>query len=561
MSPEKAAMVASRKSWEMARNLSYLAGYLAVAGGVFVLPLVVTSPGSGIPLETAIVIVAIAGLAWGGYCQRRRNSTEPVYVGAEGMRASLRAGTWSIFEKMPAEQEGWRCGPLAALGPDALGPVAQSLPDHWVGVVPAGHLGPATWRAGAALAWMPLEVEVPRLAFIPPGMDPKALAVEDPEIDVTSWKLMNRWRVFSSDPGAVESVMTPEMVMVLNTARSFPRAFFAEGSRALAVADARATQDGFARMSSVLFRFALALGPRKRAGKILPERSSSQLDKAYASAAVGDIVSSSRFYLRVGMVAIIAITVGASALLALVVGANLAPADGGRSWLMGRAAAYGGSLGVSLVVFVIAWRAMSRAKRTEESFALQVLEVARNREWTILARAAELETGWMRKPFSRVHRMRWGPAALGQVPGGTAGVASVEGDIGVGAWAPRLFASRVAWADTGVELPRMDFLREGFSTGVAKLCGGSDLDVESYAFNALWRIRTEDARAAHALLQPTMIALLTDIADEGVAYHLDGTRVVMWDDGSNSTVDLERRLELVERFVAALPTFLKSPRT
>jgi hypothetical protein len=58
-----------------------------------------------------------------------------------------------------------------------------------------------------------------------------------------------------------------------------------------------------------------------------------------------------------------------------------------------------------------------------------------------------------------------------------------------------------------------------------------------------------------------MIALLTEIADEGVAYHLDGTRVVMWDDGRKSSVDLARRVELVERFVAALPGFLKSPRT
>lgn len=553
--------VLSLKNWTMARNLSYAAGYLSVAGGVFALPLVLSSPGSGVPLMVVIGVLAVAGVAWGGYCQGRCHSIELVYVGAEGMRASLRAGTWTFFEELPSEQDGWRCGPLADEGPGALGLVARSLPNSWAGAARPGHIGPTTWRAGAAVTWMPLEVDVPRLAFIPKGMDPEALGVKDAEVDVSSLKLMNRWRVFASEADSVAAVMTPEMVTILNTAHPFPRAFFAEGSRALSVADAQAAKDGFARMSNVLLDFALALAPRRVVGERLPERTPAELDEAYTRAAVGNIVSSSRVYARMGMVVLVSMTMGASALLAFAMGAGFLSEDGRREWLSGPAPAYSGAFAVACVVFVLAWRAMSRARRTEKDFARQVVGVARSRGWALTARASDLEEGWTRKPFSRVQRMRWGPAALGDYVGGTAGVASVEGDIGIGAWAPRLFASRVAWVDTGVELPHMDFLREGFSTRVAKLCGGSDLDVESYAFNATWRIRTDDARAAHGLLQPTMIALLTDIADEGVAYHLDGTRVVMWDDGRKSTVDLARRLELVERFVAALPGFLKSQRT
>jgi len=554
-------LAASRRGWQLSRNLSYSVGYLAIAVAVAALPLIVSSPGIGCPLAALSAIVAISGLAWGGYSQARYDSIELSFVGEPALRAMTRHSTWRLFERVPPEQEGWRCGPLASFAHHALGPVAWATPDRWIGVANAGHVAPGVWGVGAALAWGPLEGEVPRLAFVPPGIDPLALAVEDAELDVTEWALLDGWRVFSSDPDAVATAMTPELVTLLNTVRPFPMAFFAEGLRTLALADANVAKGGFSDLSAAAFDLAMALGPRKRAGDLVPERSAAELDKAYARASVGELVSSSRVYSRIGFVVLVSMVAGASALLAMAVEANYGPGGGTRGSRMVPIAVYLAALGVSWVVFAIAWRAMRRVRRTEESFALQVVGIARDKGWTILARAADLETGWTRKPFSRVQRMRWGPAAVGNVPGGTAGVASVEGDVGIGAWAPRLFASRVAWADTGVELPRMDFLREGFSTRVAKLCGGSDLDVESYDFNTVWRIRTDDARAAHGLLQPTMIALLTEIADEGVAYHLDGTRVVVWDDGRNTAVDLARRVELVERFVAALPGFLRSPRT
>lgn|GEM_PF-1562273 len=558
---QEAARAASRRSWQLSKNLSYSAGYLAVAVAVAALPLIAASPVAGYPVVTASVILAIVGLSWGGYSQLRYSSIENVFVGEAGLREMARHSAWRLFEEAPADQEGWRCGPLAATPPSALGPVAWSTPHRWIGVVPAGHVASGTWSDGAALAWDPLEVEVPHLAFIPPGIDPEVLAVEGAEVDVASWELLDRWRVFSSDPDAAVAVMTPELITVLNTVRPFPMAFFVEGLRALALADARVAKGGFSDLSSAAFDLAMALGPRKLAGKLVPERSAAELKKAYARASVGKLVSSSRVYSRVGFVVVVSMVASAAALLALAIVANFGPDDGTRASRMAPVTVYLTVLGVSWLAFIIALRAMSRVRRTQNELALQVVEVARIKGWTILARAADLEAGWTRKPFARVQRMRWAPAALGKVAGGTAGVASVEGDIGIGAWAPRLFTSRVAWADAGVELPRMDFLREGFSTRVAKLCGGSDLDLESYDFNTLWRIRTDDARAAHGLLQPTMIALLTEIADEGVAYHLDGTRVVMWDDGRNSSVDLARRVELVERFVAALPGFLKTPQT
>ncbi|WP_291377682.1 hypothetical protein [Demequina sp.] len=54
-----------------------------------------------------------------------------------------------------------------------------------------------------------------------------------------------------------------------------------------------------------------------------------------------------------------------------------------------------------------------------------------------------------------------------------------------------------------------------------------------------------------------MISFLTEVADEGLAFHVDGDRVLLWDDGRRVDVDLARRMELIERFVGAPPSYLR----
>lgn len=548
----------ARWRWQVSTIASYIGGYLAVAVGASVVPAVASTPSSCVVWGGVAVLFAIIGLGWGAYSRARYHALAPQDVGAAGLRATAAHSDWTLYEELPDGEAGWKCGPVASASELEVRPVGWSSPDDWIGFTAGRGWVPPSWDQGAALAWNALEQPAPAMAFLPAGIDAKALGVTGTELDMAGYHLMIPWRVFADDPVAGAAAISPELIKALNTLTPFTAAYFVESSRAIAVADAREVKGGFADLSYGLFEIVSALGPRRLMGDLLDERTPAELDEAYRRAAVGGIRAASRTYARMGLVCLVSVVAGFSAMAGAALMYRSRSRDTDGSELVVPTMAYGAILLGAIAAFAVAWALLRRAMRSQERLALDVMDVARARGWSMVARSPELEVGWTRSPFSRVQRMRWAPVAHGASGGCTAGVAYVEGDTGIGAWAPRLFASRVAWADVGVELPRMDFLREGFSARVAKLCGGTDLDVESYAFNALWRIRAEDPRAAHALLQPGMIALLTRIADEGVAYHLDGTRVALWDDGRNSSVDLARRVELVEEFVAALPGFLRA---
>jgi hypothetical protein len=208
------------------------------------------------------------------------------------------------------------------------------------------------------------------------------------------------------------------------------------------------------------------------------------------------------------------------------------------------------------------WRRRTerRFKQRQERAAQALGAIAAARRWLYVQRDLALEQGWIRPPFSLARSLWAVPAAYTGTSWGRLGLAYIEADVSRGRALTRFFTSRVVWAEVGARLPDVTFMREDFATWLVKRCGGSDLDVESYAFNRLWRVRTDDPRAVHGMLQPTMIALLTDLADEGISFHLDGHRVLLWDDGRDATVDLEHRVELIQRFVAALPSFLRPNR-
>jgi hypothetical protein len=207
------------------------------------------------------------------------------------------------------------------------------------------------------------------------------------------------------------------------------------------------------------------------------------------------------------------------------------------------------------------WRKSEATTRRKGAFALDVRRFASARGWTYESVSKEMAAGWVTEPLRSVSRLSIGPIARGGGRWGRAGVAFAIGDLRVGGVPLRPFLSRMAWTHLADESPPVSFMREGFSDRLAGLVGGTDVDVESAAFNRLWRVKSPDQRAAHAMLTPTLIAFLTEISDEGLAFQVDGDRVLLWDDGRDTDVDLDRRMELVERFVGALPSYLREHHT
>ncbi len=192
-------------------------------------------------------------------------------------------------------------------------------------------------------------------------------------------------------------------------------------------------------------------------------------------------------------------------------------------------------------------------QKRQRAVATHALHLADSQDWRYRQRDVELERGWATRPFGSVKRLTASPAASGPTTRGVlGGVAYLEGDLGVWPFF-RVFSSRVVWAALPPGLPHMSIVRENVKSRVAELAGWSDVEVESDQFNKAWRVTASDPRSAHALLTPVVIEMLNDIAVEGITFHLDGGRVLLWDDGRAKEVDLDARLEFVDRLAAAVP--------
>ncbi|WP_084125263.1 hypothetical protein [Demequina sp. NBRC 110054] len=146
-----------------------------------------------------------------------------------------------------------------------------------------------------------------------------------------------------------------------------------------------------------------------------------------------------------------------------------------------------------------------------------------------------------------------------QASGGTLGLALFD-DAGLGSAlvsgssrGSRVEAFQVTLVELPVDLPRIDLVPEGIGSRAAKLFGGSDVDVESHAFNQRWRVVSHDPRYAHSLLDPRMIDRLVQSDATGVALRIDGGALMMWSPGRRGVEDLARRLSLLTSVARRIP--------
>lgn len=84
---------------------------------------------------------------------------------------------------------------------------------------------------------------------------------------------------------------------------------------------------------------------------------------------------------------------------------------------------------------------------------------------------------------------------------------------------------------------------------------GKDVDTESAEFNRLWRVRAVDAKTAHAVLAPTVIARLLspDAADR--SHILQGERLMSVKEEVSDLHDLYEVVSVLAELRAAIPAF------
>lgn len=112
---------------------------------------------------------------------------------------------------------------------------------------------------------------------------------------------------------------------------------------------------------------------------------------------------------------------------------------------------------------------------------------------------------------------------------------------------------QVTLAELPVALPRLDIVPENLYHRAAQALGAMDVEVESHAFNARWRVTAREARYAHAVVDPRMIARLLEPDAQGLAIRIDGSAVPVWQQGRQGTATLARRLGVVTGVARRIP--------
>lgn len=102
-------------------------------------------------------------------------------------------------------------------------------------------------------------------------------------------------------------------------------------------------------------------------------------------------------------------------------------------------------------------------------------------------------------------------------------------------------------------LPTLELTAEGLGARVAKALGARDLQLESAAFNAAYRVDTADPRTAHAILHPRMLERLLRSDAVGLAWRIEGTWLLSWEPGVTDTERIAPRLGVLSAVVRGIP--------
>ncbi|WP_062290752.1 hypothetical protein [Demequina phytophila] len=112
---------------------------------------------------------------------------------------------------------------------------------------------------------------------------------------------------------------------------------------------------------------------------------------------------------------------------------------------------------------------------------------------------------------------------------------------------------QVTLAELPVRLPRLDIVPEHVGHHLAQALGGTDIEVESHAFNARWRVITRDLKYGHDVIDPRMIERLLAPDVQGRSLRIDGGAVLLWSPGREGVDTLSRRLDVVAGVARRIP--------
>lgn len=102
-------------------------------------------------------------------------------------------------------------------------------------------------------------------------------------------------------------------------------------------------------------------------------------------------------------------------------------------------------------------------------------------------------------------------------------------------------------------LPTVELTPERMAEKLAKALGAQDIEVESAAFNARWRVSSAEPRVAHAVVHPRMMERLMAPDADGVSLRVEGSDLLSWDVGRLDLGVVTARLALLAAVAGRIP--------
>jgi len=117
-----------------------------------------------------------------------------------------------------------------------------------------------------------------------------------------------------------------------------------------------------------------------------------------------------------------------------------------------------------------------------------------------------------------------------------------------------------SWQIDCVDLPyplaKVDIVPDDALAKFAKFLGGQDIDFESAAFNARWRVKAGDKKYAHDVVHPRLMERLLKPDAVGMAIRIEGSAVYAWAVERRGPGDLARRLGVLTAVARLIPEFV-----
>lgn len=204
------------------------------------------------------------------------------------------------------------------------------------------------------------------------------------------------------------------------------------------------------------------------------------------------------------------------------------------------------SFALVIVVGILGYRANQARQRRLQTFAAGI-------GWQYSPAGPGLETRFTGAPFGIGSSRRATSVLTGTFSGHQALVFDYQYTTGSGDDESTTHL-HVLCLSLPAYLPRLELTPDGVGAKIAKRFGAGDVNLESDAFNRMWRVAAPSPKFATDVLHPRLMEYLLHSGTE--PFRIDGTDIISWIPGQLDTERMAGRLARLAAVVESIPRFV-----